>query len=115
VGIRSDVGLVLAADVVDQFFDAISPEHRGLFSTVPRATFQGALLYVLEDVKWYETYSDVSEILAILEGLPSEKCYLVEVCPEHPGTGMEVGSYYDNPFNLCKFVRCELSYEGGIE
>lgn len=111
MGIRSDVGIAVKSEFGKGFEEKAKEVNLDLDWATKYENPEGTL-YVFNDIKWYRNDSDYpcDAIQEYLESLGEENYKLVESCPEYPDTGENCGSWDENPWNLSKVVKVELSF-----
>lgn len=109
MGIRSDVGLTIHADYVDEFLKNL-PEGWEDIGLNFKTEYDGHHLYVFNNTKWSDTYSYIRRFLEHLRKLPLEAYYLVEACFDYPNSENVEGEFVDNPFDLQSEVYVKLYY-----
>lgn len=68
-------------------------------------------LFVIDDVKWYDTDPNVIRLTKELDEQDDDDYLLIQACSEYPGLDNGEGSWNDNPWRLGRVVREELYYE----
>ena len=110
MGIRSQVGIALKADIAEEILKAhpwVKDESDEQHSS------EEGCLFIFDDIKWYVL--DDPEIAALYNDLmvKPDSFLIREACPEYPDSeDGNIGEWDDNPWDLRKHVSVELIYEG---
>ena len=114
MGVRSDVGLAIKRNA----YTSLTVEQRDKIADILKevtATLEHdeGFLFTWEDVKWYtETYKEIVDLYKVLDELQPADFSLVVATPEDPlDTSDDRGDWYDNPWNLHKYVACTLEFD----
>lgn len=114
MGIRSDVSLAIQRDAMEAF----TPEQRAqIFEIIHGAeeTYEdeSGFLYVWRSIKWYhDSDEDIIRLYKVLHSIEYDKFLLVCATPEYPeSSDADEGSWYDNPWELRKYVTCQLEFD----
>ena len=69
-------------------------------------------LFRWEDTKWYTDYAEIKALYAILNQFDAKDFMLVCATPEYPSdTEADLGDWWENPWDLRKFVDCRLEWD----
>lgn len=112
MGIRSDVGFAIKRDP----YTSLTVEQRGKIAQLladahETVEHDEGFLFLWDDVKWYAEFQEIKDLEEILSTLQPDDFILVCATPEYPeDNSSDRGDWYDNPWNLHKYVECRLEY-----
>jgi hypothetical protein len=112
MGNRSDVGVALHKSIHDKVL-----KKHSFLSEATVFKHELGTLYYFEDTKWYtECDKDIEALYETLREIEDSLFWIVQVCSEYPDSDLgNIGGWYDNPWNLRKYVVVSLEFDGKDE
>ena len=102
MGYRSDVAIALPKEIF-----ALSPDYIKEDEDADIVDRGEHVVILYNDVKWYDDYAEVSQIMGYLRSLPDDKYGFIRV-GEEPGDIEEEGS--PDEFNMHTTTHTEIHY-----
>jgi hypothetical protein len=106
--IRSDVAIAIKNEAFESLSQATQSFIREWFNL--EAVHDEGMLFHARNVKWYNTYREVTNLYNELIDINADDFVLIEANHDYPHAGGDTGVWYNNPWSVYKEVRVAIDW-----